>query len=149
MIRPKVEYNGTLELLHVTTVVDHEQECLAHFFYMWKNLAPCLQDMFFSEITWSKEVYDLLEAALRSLQQLQNQLDDIYHDIHIFLDPQKTSRIQSTRVAPRVTGTGVKISRHATQPGLRRRNYGMVEGSSETSDLQSFGSLLDERKKMK
>jgi hypothetical protein len=100
-----------------------------------------------AEITWSKEVYDLLETVLRNLQQLQNRLNDMHHDIHGTLEPHKTSRIQSTKVVSRVASADVEFPRYDTQSNLRRRDNGVFQGLYATPDLQIGSLLLDEMKK--
>ena len=144
---PKVEYHDTLGIHHVAAAVSREQKCLARFFHKWKTLALWLQHERYAEITWSKEVFDLLETVLRNLQQLQNRLNDMHHDIHGTLEPHKTSRIQSTKVVSRVTSADVEFPRDDTRSNLRRRDNGVFQGLYATPDLRIGSLLLDERKK--
>jgi hypothetical protein len=126
----------------VNTVVGHEQECLARFNHMWPKLAPRVLYTLLNKITWSKEGYDLLESALRTIQKLGKQLDDIHHSIQ----PQKTSDI--AKLGIEVTTADVEFPRHQTQSNLRRRGGNAVKVSYETPDFQDGTSLLYERKKL-
>jgi hypothetical protein len=134
----EVKCSDTLNLCYMTTVVGHEQQCITRFYLACKKLAPHLQYT-------SKEVYDLLESALRTIRKLENQLDDIHHYIHGFLEPLKASNI--TKLACGVTSADVESSGHETQSGLRWRGSELANRSYETLDSQDGSILVDERKK--
>jgi hypothetical protein len=134
----KVKCSDTLNLCYITTVVGHEQQCITRFYLACKKLAPHLQYT-------SKEVRDLLESALRTIRKLENQLNDIHHYIHGFLEPQNVSDIM--KLASGVTSSDVEFSKHETQSGLRRRGSGLINRSYETLDPQYGNILVDERKK--
>jgi hypothetical protein len=76
-------------------VIGHEQKCLAYFNYMWPKLAPRVLYTLLNKITWSKEGYDLLESALRTIQKLGKQLDGIHHSIQGFRGPATASKIHT------------------------------------------------------
>jgi hypothetical protein len=130
----------------VATVVGHEKECLARFNHMWLRLAPRVLSPLLSKLAWSKEGYDLLESALRTIQELGNQINDIQHGIHEFLEPQKASGI--TKLASGATSANVEFPRHRTQHNLRRRGGNVVKASYGISDSQDGTCLLYERKKL-
>jgi hypothetical protein len=94
-------------------LVGHEKECLAGFNHMWLRLAPRVLSPLLCKFAWSKEGYDLLESALRTIQKLGKQLDDIHHGIQGLLEPQKASGI--TKLGIGVTSANVEFPRHQTQ----------------------------------
>jgi len=130
----------------VNTVVGHEQECLARFNHMWPKLAPRVLSTLLNKITWSKEGYDLLESALRTIERLGKQLDDIHHSIQGLLETQKALGI--TKFGIGVTSADVEFPRHQTQSNLRRRGGNVATVSYEVSDLQDGICLLYEGKKL-
>jgi len=134
----------------VAAVVSHEQTYITRFCHMWQQLMICLRRLSLAGMMWSKEVYDLLETAFRSLQQLQNHLGDIHYDIHMFLRPRTIFEMRCMKLASGATSAGVEFSRHETQPVLRRRGgYGVTEGARKTSNTQDGCFLLTEMSKTK
>lgn len=145
----KFETSGTFKLHIVYAILKHEQNCLAHFLKKWEELEPCLQHALFIKITWSKEVYDLLGTALHTIQQLQNQVNDMHHSIYEFLEPQRTSRIHPMQVAVVATSASNGLRRYEHWSGFRRRGTGSARGSHEASGSREGSFLLDERTTMR
>lgn len=145
----RFEVSGTFKINIVCTILEREQGCLAHFLRKWKELVPCLQHAIFIKIAWSKEVHGLLESALRIVQRLQDQLDDVHHSLHEFLEPQRTSKIQPMPSAFVATSASNGLRRHEAWSGLRRRGRGSGEGSHEILSSREGRYLLDERTTMR
>jgi hypothetical protein len=141
-----LDCSDTLRLRHVAAVVGHGKECLAGFNHMWLRLAPRVLSPLLCKFAWSKEGYDLLESALRTIQKLGKQLDDIHHGIQGLLEPQKASGI--TKLGIGVTSANVEFPRHQTQSNLRRRGGNVVKASCGISDFRDGTCLLYERMKL-
>lgn len=146
----RFDISGNFMLNIVCAILKHEQKCLMHFLKKWKELAPCLQHALFVKITWSKEVYDLCDLALRAIHRLQNQVDDVHHSIFEFLEPQRTSSIiQPLQSAFITTSASIGLRRYEALSGLRRRGGGPVEGLHETLGSREGRFLLNERTTMR
>lgn len=93
-----------------------------------------MQHALFVKITWSKEVYDLLESVVRTVQRLQDQVDEIHHSVYEFLEPQRTSRIQPMQSAFAATSASNGLERYETPSGLRRRSRRSIQILHKASD---------------
>lgn len=138
-----------LKLNILTTIMEQERNCLARFLEEWRELESCLQHALFVKFIWPEEVYDLLESVVRTIQELQDQVDEIHHRVYEFLEPQKNSRIRPMQPDFAALSASNGLKRHEALSGLRRRGSGLVKSSHEAPGPREGRSLLDERRTMR
>lgn len=129
--------------------MEQERNCLARFLEEWRELESCLQHALFVKFIWPEEVYDLLESVVRTIQELQDQVDEIHHRVYEFLEPQKNSRIRPMQPDFAALSASNGLKRHEALSGLRRRGSGLVKSSHEAPGPREGRSLLDERRTMR
>lgn len=143
-INLKFYVRGVLKLSVVATITHREQKYLAQFLNMWDVLEPYSRDSVCYEMAWSKEFFDLLELMLQTMRRLQDQLDDVHHDLRNFLDPRRACAVNTLNFAPESSSATTGFLKLESRSGLRGRAGGLVGRSCKEPTSEDSSFLLNQ-----